>query len=98
MISSVWLLLGAVVAYWLFSNVSQWQKNIAKARKTGLPVIIARKWSWLPALLCVGINVVTLACNPHNLAWQTTHKLWVPVIKLLPRAWWEDWLELVVPT
>lgn len=33
------------------------------------------------------------ACSPFWIGWQLTHKLWVPLIKLLPKSWWDGWLE-----
>ena len=43
MVSSVLLLLGAVVAYGLFTTVSGLLKNIAAAKRSGLPYYVIRK-------------------------------------------------------
>lgn len=39
------------------------------------------------------MNHHNAACSPFWLPWQVTHKLWVPIIKLLPKSWWDGWLE-----
>ena len=33
-----------------------------------------------------------LAIHPHNSFWQLTSSVWVPLIKMLPKSWWEQWL------
>ncbi|GJC98315.1 cytochrome P450 [Colletotrichum higginsianum] len=71
MVSSIFVLVGAVIAYGVYSYVAGLQRNIAEAKKVGLPY------------------VVTL--------WQLTHKFWIPIIKILPKSWWENWLEILIP-
>lgn len=29
------------------------------------------------------------------MVWQLTHKLWIPILKALPKPLWENWLPLV---
>ncbi|KJZ78718.1 hypothetical protein HIM_02109 [Hirsutella minnesotensis 3608] len=44
-----------------------------------------------------GFNYVVVPCNPIWFPWQLTHRMWVPIIKLLPKSWWEGWLDLMIP-
>jgi hypothetical protein len=44
MVSSVLLATAALVAYWIYSIVSGLWKNIAAAKRTGLPYVVARKY------------------------------------------------------
>ncbi|KAJ4423626.1 hypothetical protein N0V82_001649 [Gnomoniopsis sp. IMI 355080] len=37
------------------------------------------------------------AVSPYNLLWQLTSRLWTPLIKLLPKAYWEPWLDIMQP-
>ncbi|KAF6813005.1 cytochrome p450 3a21 [Colletotrichum sojae] len=78
MVSSIYALVGAVVAYGVYSYVSGLQRNIAEAKKTGLPYIVA-------------------PVSPFSMAWQLTHKLWIPIVKCLPKPWWENWLPISIP-
>ncbi|OHW94463.1 cytochrome p450 [Colletotrichum incanum] len=78
MVSSVFILVVAVVAYGVYSYVTGLQRNIAEAKKVGLPYVVT------PA-------------SPFSVAWQLTHKFWIPIIKTFPKSWWENWLELLIP-
>ncbi|KAK4104621.1 cytochrome P450 [Parathielavia hyrcaniae] len=69
---------GIIVAAAVYTIVSGLQKNIAKARKTGLVYIV-------------------VPIDPINIVWQLTFFLWVPLIKLLPRSLWENWLFVMIP-
>jgi hypothetical protein len=31
--------------------------------------------------------------SPFNRLWQVTSGVWTPMIKLLPKSWWQDWIE-----
>ncbi|KAK4042705.1 cytochrome P450 [Parachaetomium inaequale] len=62
----------------IYRYVSGLQKNIAKARKTGLVYILT-------------------PVSPVNLAWQLTFFVWVPLIRLLPKSLWENWLFVMFP-
>ncbi|KAL7909769.1 cytochrome P450 [Trichoderma velutinum] len=44
-----------------------------------------------------GLPYVVTPCSPFWLPWQVSHKLWVPIIKLLPKSWWDGWLEIMIP-
>ncbi|TQN73423.1 Cytochrome P450 3A2 [Colletotrichum shisoi] len=78
MVSSIFVLVGAVIAYGVYSYVAGLQRNIAEAKKVGLPYVVT------PA-------------SPFSIPWQLTHKFWVPIIKIFPKSWWENWLEILIP-
>ncbi|CCF45398.1 cytochrome P450 [Colletotrichum higginsianum] len=78
MVSSIFVLVGAVIAYGVYSYVAGLQRNIAEAKKVGLPYVVT------PA-------------SPFSIVWQLTHKFWIPIIKILPKSWWENWLEILIP-
>ncbi|TDZ39858.1 Cytochrome P450 3A1 [Colletotrichum spinosum] len=78
MFSSVFALIAAVAAYGIYTYVTGWQRNIAEAKKSGLPYVLA-------------------PVSPFSIPWQLTHKLWLPIIKSLPKTWWENWLPISVP-
>ncbi|KAJ3951956.1 hypothetical protein N0V92_011614 [Colletotrichum tropicale] len=78
MVSSIYALVGAVVAYGVYSYVSGLQRNIAEAKKSGLPYVVS-------------------PISPFSMLWQLTHKLWLPIIKTLPKTWWENWLQVAIP-
>ncbi|KAL7785541.1 cytochrome P450 [Trichoderma ceciliae] len=44
-----------------------------------------------------GLPYVVTPCSPFWLPWQATHKLWVPLIRLLPKSWWDGWLDVMIP-
>ncbi|KAB5525756.1 cytochrome P450 [Coniochaeta sp. 2T2.1] len=77
MVSSMALLFGAAFAWAVYTFVSGFATNIAKARKSGFPYIV------VPA-------------HPANRLWQITQKIWIPLIKSLPKAWWEGWLFVLI--
>ncbi|KUI72815.1 Cytochrome P450 3A1 [Cytospora mali] len=78
MYSSVYLLLGAVVAYCAISCYNGLQSNIAAARRTGLPCVV-------------------VPCSPFSIPWQLTCSTWTPIIKTLPKSWWESWIDVMQP-
>ncbi|KAF4977841.1 hypothetical protein FZEAL_5684 [Fusarium zealandicum] len=75
---SIIIISGVAIVYALHTYVSNLRHNIAEAKRSGLPYIIA-------------------PCSPIFLPWQLTHKLWIPIIKLFPRPWWERWLDILTP-
>ncbi|PSR99029.1 cytochrome P450 [Coniella lustricola] len=77
-IPTFWLLLGSVLAYGVFYYAQGLRSNVAAARRSGLPYVIA-------------------PVSPFNLWWQIPHKLLTPAIRLLPKVWWEDWLDILQP-
>ncbi|KAH8128751.1 hypothetical protein ACSS6W_003814 [Trichoderma asperelloides] len=44
-----------------------------------------------------GLPYIVLPCSPFWIGWQVTHKLWIPLIKLLPKSWWDGWLDIMNP-
>lgn len=44
MVSSIFVLVGAVIAYGVYSYVAGLQRNIAEAKKVGLPYVVTRTW------------------------------------------------------
>lgn len=83
--------IGAAAAVAVYAYVSNLRRNILKARKTGLVYLVLRKcqrptlWARFP-----DTNERHLAWSPINLLWQLTFRIWVPLIKLLPKAVWEN--------
>ncbi|KAK3326364.1 cytochrome P450 [Apodospora peruviana] len=43
------------------------------------------------------IQYLIVPAHPFNPLWQITYKLWVPLIKLLPKSCWEDWMFIMIP-
>lgn len=97
---TVVVLTGLAAVYCMYSCISGLRRNIAVAKSTGLPYIVARTHIPLCPLSHIQLNLIevangrtTTACSPINLLWQITHKLWLPIIKSFPESWWEEWLE-----
>ncbi|KAH6610778.1 Cytochrome P450, partial [Trichoderma cornu-damae] len=44
-----------------------------------------------------GLPYVVTPCSPFWLPWQLTYKLWIPIIKRLPKPWWDGWLDVMLP-
>ncbi|KAL7950386.1 cytochrome P450 [Trichoderma barbatum] len=44
-----------------------------------------------------GLPYVITPCSPFWLPWKVSHKLWVPIIKLFPKSWWDGWLDIMIP-
>ena len=42
-----------------------------------------------------GTNSLDLAASPANRLWQVTSWFWIPLIKCLPKSWWEGWLFIL---
>lgn len=92
MTSSVWLLLCATVAWGSYSYISGLTSNLAKARKTNLPYIVVRKSVFLLIVAKRSLTFALPAVHPFNRFWQISAWIWLPLIKSLPKAWWEKWL------
>ncbi|KAF5026179.1 hypothetical protein F66182_1743 [Fusarium sp. NRRL 66182] len=75
---SVLFLSGIAIAYAAYAYTSNLYRNIAEAKKSGLPYVVA-------------------PFSPTFLPWYLMYKLWIPLIKLLPKSWWEQWLEILTP-
>ncbi|KAG9249563.1 cytochrome P450 [Emericellopsis atlantica] len=39
-----------------------------------------------------GIQCYLSPCSPQWIPWKITHRIWIPLIKLLPQSSWEAWL------
>ncbi|KAF3760814.1 hypothetical protein M406DRAFT_348284 [Cryphonectria parasitica EP155] len=44
-----------------------------------------------------GLPYVVVPTSPFSFPWQLTSGLWTPLIKLLPRSCWEQWLDILQP-
>lgn len=97
--STTFLLLGSVLVYGLYLYIQGLRSNIAAARRTGLPYAVARKPNNYYLYLIISqaaehsLTSFSAAISPYNALWQVTSKIWTPIIRLLPAAWWEPWLE-----
>lgn len=93
MLSALFVLAGAALAYGALSIFNGLRSDIAAARRSGLPYVVVRK-SHMPApsQLDVLLNFVS-AISPLSHYWLLTFRIWTPIIKLLPNSWWENWLE-----
>ncbi|OIW23655.1 cytochrome P450 [Coniochaeta ligniaria NRRL 30616] len=40
---------------------------------------------------------IVVPAHPYNKLWQITFWIWVPLIKRLPKSWWEGWLFVLEP-
>lgn len=88
---------GAVAAYGVWSTVSSLRANIRVAKRSGLKYVVAREfrrmrpqsrvlrgpWSWL---------LTFAAASPFNMPSQMLYNLWSPLVRCLPKSWWEDWI------
>ncbi|KAK2065529.1 hypothetical protein LY76DRAFT_586245 [Colletotrichum caudatum] len=50
MVSSIVILVGAVVAYGLYANVTGLRRNLAEAKKVGLPYVVTRTWEQVASI------------------------------------------------
>ncbi|QSZ36489.1 hypothetical protein DSL72_006369 [Monilinia vaccinii-corymbosi] len=78
MISLFPLILILLSIYWVYSNIVEWKKNIAAAKRSGLPY-------------------VTIPIHPYNPYWMATHRIWLPLIRKLPKSWTESWIDFLTP-
>ncbi|KAK5987447.1 Cytochrome P450 monooxygenase ORF6-like protein [Cladobotryum mycophilum] len=44
-----------------------------------------------------GLPYIVAPFHPFWRPWLITHKLWIPLIKRLPKSWWEDWMVPASP-
>ncbi|KAK3377886.1 cytochrome P450 [Podospora didyma] len=44
-----------------------------------------------------GLPYIVVPIHPFNFFWQLTFWLWVPLVKLLPRSWWENEMFIMLP-
>ena len=93
MASTIALAIAGLAFYWIYSNISGLYRNIAAAKRSGLPYIIARKSPLAP----VRVKLTTIAVNIYNTAWLITHKIWVRFFSYLPGILSESWLPYVPP-
>lgn len=97
MVSSVVLLVSASIAWAVYAYISGLRSNVAKAQRTNLPYMVVRM-SRSVSCACAACkmhqaNAVNIAAvHPFNRLWQLTAGFWVPLIKRLPKSWWESWL------
>lgn len=94
MISTYALALIVIVAWWIYSNVSGLLKNIAAAKRSGLPWYIVRKSTRFKPLHPTCAHQYP-AVNAYGIFWILTNKLWLPVLNRLPEAWTKNWLVYV---
>jgi hypothetical protein len=40
-----------------------------------------------------GLKYITMPVYTFNRFWLVTHRLWLPIINLLPKAWLQSWIE-----
>lgn len=45
----------------------------------------------------IGLPYVVVPCSPISLKWQVPCSIWTPIIKMLPKAWWESWIDIMQP-
>lgn len=95
--STIVSLVAALVAYCFFAFIKGLGVNITIAQRTGLPYVVARKsvmsFKWSSTENRPTNHSFHQACSPFNLLWQIPCGIWTPLIKLLPKSWWESWLE-----
>ncbi|KAK2810188.1 hypothetical protein FQN50_003158 [Emmonsiellopsis sp. PD_5] len=97
------LIVGAAIAYTIYSFISGLQFNIAEAKRSGLPYIVARMFKFMQSTsiscrtLTFDVILLETAIFPNSFFWLASYKFWIPLIKSLPRTWWERWLDLVTP-
>lgn len=55
-----------------------------------LPVCLTR----LPVLNKLDVLlIIVLAISPFSHYWLLMFWIWTPMIKMLPKSWWESWIE-----
>ncbi|KAA8569168.1 hypothetical protein EYC84_000837 [Monilinia fructicola] len=72
------LILVLLPIYWIYSNILGLKRNIAAAKRSGLPYVIT-------------------PINIYNPFWLTTHRIWLPLIRKLPKSWTESWIDFMTP-
>ena len=95
MASTIVLALVAICGYFIFINVIALRKNIAAAKRSGLPYAVTRKLNHSSLKNLRKLTYYT-AVNVYNIAWLLSHKtIWVPLFEKLPTSWTKDWLPYV---
>lgn len=96
------LAFGLFILYGVLRFLFSWHRNIAKAKRSGLPYIITRAslYPFIIRAFCLVLKVeltfAILALNPKSNLVLFTHKLWLPVLRRLPpHGWWEERIEYV---
>jgi hypothetical protein len=86
MAASLALALAAITVYWIYSNVSSLLKNIAAAKRSGLPYVVARQYSTSSQILPLIHEAHRItAWIVYNIFWIVTHKLWLPILTSLSK-------------
>lgn len=45
-----------------------------------------------------GLPYIVVPIHPFNILWQLTcDTIWLPIIKLFPKSWWDNWLFIMLP-
>ncbi|GAB1315066.1 Cytochrome P450 monooxygenase [Madurella fahalii] len=70
---------------------------IGAAAAVAVYTYISNLWRNILKARKTGLVYIVLPWSPINLLWQLTFRLWVPLIKLLPKAVWEDRLFVMIP-
>lgn len=94
MVSAIYVLAGAVLAYGALTYFNSLRSHLAAARRSGLPYVVTRKSHMPPCpyKLNDSLNIV-LAISPFSHYWLLMFWIWTPMIKILPKSWWESWIE-----
>ena len=45
-----------------------------------------------------GFPYISMPMHTFNTFWLITHRLWLPILKFLPKSWLHPWIELVPPS
>lgn len=78
-----------------YSNISSLQRNIAAAKRSGLPYVVTRQSSTRIQNLAL-LTKPLPAINLYNPFWLLTHRKWLPLLRKLPDSWTSNWLEWAV--
>lgn len=94
MLSALLVLAAAVLAYGALNYFNGLRSHLAAARRSGLPYVVARKSMRPPALNKLDVLLThVLAISPFSHYWLLTFWILTPIIKTLPKSWWESWIE-----
>ena len=88
---TVALLVCGVVAYQIFTYTYGLLYHIAEAKRSGIPYIVTRRFFFF---IFFSKYSQSIAWGPFNRTWQVTHRIWIPLLRLLPpQRWWRERLE-----
>lgn len=97
MMQNVLLIIAAAFAYVIVSSVVGLRRQIAIAKTTNLPYVIVRTFlsSRDPAIVsCANwTRRHGAACHLLDRHWLVLGHTYARLIRYLPKAWWDDWLE-----